>query len=44
MNYIIPRDDHLFVIKIYSIYSENEEKQMYTDDVIAGLLNAMELK
>jgi hypothetical protein len=44
MNYIVPRDDHLFVIKIYSIYSENEEKQMYTDDVIAGLLNAMELK
>ena len=44
VNYIVPRDDGLFVVKISSIYSEDEAKQMATDAIIEAFLGSMELK
>jgi hypothetical protein len=44
VNYIVPRDDGLFVVKISSIYSEDEAKQMATDAIIEAFIGSMELK
>lgn len=44
VNYLIPRYDHIFVVKISSDYSSDEEKQMTTDGIIEAFLGSMELK
>ena len=43
-NYLVPRDDGIFVVKISSTYSSDEDKQMATDAIIEEFLGNMELK
>ncbi|SFG73201.1 hypothetical protein [Oribacterium sp. WCC10] len=44
VNYFVPRDDGIFVVKICSNYSTDEKKQMATDAIIEDFLGKMELK
>lgn len=44
VNYLVPKNDRYFVVKISSTYSEDEAKQMATDGIIEAFLGNMELK
>lgn len=41
--YIVPRDGDLFVIETTSDYCADEEKQMYTDDIISAFFGSLEV-
>lgn len=42
--YLIPRDGDILAVETSSDYSKDEEKQMYTDDLISNFLGSIELK
>lgn len=44
VNYFVPRSDNIFVVKISTTYSSDENKQMATDSIIEEFLGRMELK
>lgn len=41
--YIVPRDGDLFVVETSSDYCTDDEKQMYTDDIISAFLGSLEV-
>ncbi|ETP73718.1 hypothetical protein UYO_0355 [Lachnospiraceae bacterium JC7] len=44
VNYFVPRNDDIFVIKISTSYCADEKKQMATDSIIEEFLGGMELE
>lgn len=41
--YIVPRDSDFFVVATSSDYCTDDEKQMYTDDIISAFLGSLEV-